>query len=234
MDAAHAAGVERLLFLGSAASIRSSRSSRFESRACSPARLSRRTTRTRSPRSLESCRCRRIGASTASGGSRPCRRTCTGPATTSTRENSHVLPALIRRFHEAGWSGADRRGAVGEWDAAPGVPARRRFGRATVCLLDVYDEPEPINVGIGKDVTVRELAELVADVVGWLRGGSFDTREPDGTPRKLLDVVASCASWGGSRRSRCATGSPMPTGGSSTVRRPSRGSDGRFSRGITT
>jgi GDP-L-fucose synthase len=99
-----------------------------------------------------------------------------------------VLPALIRRFHEAAASGAER---VVLWGS--GTP-RREFlhvddlGRAIVRLLDVYDDPQTINVGVGEDVTIRELAEIVADVVDFKGEIVQDASRPDGTPRKLLDV----------------------------------------------
>jgi GDP-L-fucose synthase len=111
-----------------------------------------------------------------------------GPGDNFDLESSHVLPALIRRFHEAVESGAE---SVMLWGT--GTP-RREFlhvddlGRAIVHLLDRYDEPGPINVGVGEDVTIRHLAELVADVVGFTGEIVFDPSRPDGTPRKLLDV----------------------------------------------
>lgn len=111
-----------------------------------------------------------------------------GPGDNFHPENSHVLPALIRRFHEAVERG---RGEVVLWGS--GTP-RREFlhvddlGRAIVHLLDVYDDPETINVGVGVDVTIRELAETVADIVGFTGAIVQDTSRPDGTPRKLLDV----------------------------------------------
>jgi GDP-L-fucose synthase len=111
-----------------------------------------------------------------------------GPGDNFDPESSHVLPGLIRRFHEAKESG---RPQVELWGT--GTP-RREFlhsddlGNAVVCLLDNYDSAEPINVGTGQDITIRELAETVAEVVGY--GGDIvqDTSRPDGTPRKLLDV----------------------------------------------
>ena len=111
-----------------------------------------------------------------------------GPGDNFDPETSHVLPALIRRFHEAAEAGADE---VTLWGS--GTP-RREFlhvddlGRAIVRLLGVYDDPETINVGVGEDVSIRELAELVADVVGFRGAIVQDTTRPDGTPRKLLDV----------------------------------------------
>jgi GDP-L-fucose synthase len=112
-----------------------------------------------------------------------------GPGDNFHPEHSHVLPALIRRFHEATTEGRDR---VVLWGT--GTP-RREFlhaddlGRAVVHLLDRYDDPLPINVGVGRDVTIRELAETVAGIVGFTGEIVQDTSRPDGTPRKLLDVT---------------------------------------------
>jgi GDP-L-fucose synthase len=111
-----------------------------------------------------------------------------GPGDNFDPERSHVLPGLIRRFHEAAVSAAP---TVTVWGS--GTP-RREFlhvddlARACLHLLEHYDEPEPINIGVGEDLSIRELAELVADVVGYAGELVFDTTKPDGTPRKLLDV----------------------------------------------
>src|SRR5439155_13138250 len=111
-----------------------------------------------------------------------------GPHDNFDPKGSHVLPALIRRFHEAKVNGAEE---VVLWGS--GTP-RREFlhvddlADACLHLLEHYDEPEPINVGVGADVTIRELAELVARVVGYTGALSNDFSKPDGTPRKLLDV----------------------------------------------
>jgi len=111
-----------------------------------------------------------------------------GPGDNFHPTNSHVLPGLIRRFHEAKTSGAP---VVTVWGT--GTP-RREFlhvddlARACLFLLEHYDAPEPINVGIGSDLSIRELAEMVAEVVGYAGTLEFDASKPDGTPRKLLDV----------------------------------------------
>jgi GDP-L-fucose synthase len=111
-----------------------------------------------------------------------------GPGDNFHPTNSHVLPGLIRRFHEAKESNAP---SVTVWGT--GTP-RREFlhvddlARACLFLLENYDAPEPINVGIGSDLSIRELAEMVADVVGYQGELQFDSTKPDGTPRKLLDV----------------------------------------------
>lgn len=111
-----------------------------------------------------------------------------GPFDNFHPENSHVLPALIRRFHEAGESGADE---VVIWGS--GLP-RREFlyvddlASACLFLLQHYDSPETINVGVGTDISILELAEKIADVVGYSGNVTLDRSKPDGTPQKLLDV----------------------------------------------
>lgn len=111
-----------------------------------------------------------------------------GPGDNFDLETSHVLPALIRRFHEAQTTSADH---VTLWGT--GRP-RREFlhvddlARAVLHLLRAYDAPEPINVGTGRDMTIKELAHLVAQIVGFSGEIRWDPSKPDGTPRKLLDV----------------------------------------------
>jgi GDP-L-fucose synthase len=111
-----------------------------------------------------------------------------GPNDNFDLTSSHVLPALIRRFHDAKAEGTSE---VVLWGT--GTP-RREFlhvddlADASLHLLEHYDEPGPINVGAGKDVTIRELAETIARVVGYTGAIGIDPSKPDGTPRKLLDV----------------------------------------------
>ncbi|MDI5964411.1 GDP-L-fucose synthase [Streptomyces sp. SL13] len=111
-----------------------------------------------------------------------------GPGDNFDPVGSHVLPALIRRFHEAVRDGAPQ---VVLWGS--GTP-RREFlhvdDLASACevLLRRYDGDEPVNVGCGADLTIRELAETVARVTGFTGTLAWDTGKPDGTPRKLLDV----------------------------------------------
>ncbi|MBC2642719.1 MULTISPECIES: GDP-L-fucose synthase [unclassified Rhodococcus (in: high G+C Gram-positive bacteria)] len=112
-----------------------------------------------------------------------------GPGDNFSPQGSHVLPALIRRFDEARRSGA---GSVTNWGT--GSP-RREFlhvdDMASACLhlLENYDGPDQVNVGTGEDSTIREIAEIVADEVGYGGKIEWDTTKPDGTPRKLLDVT---------------------------------------------
>ncbi|KRV46775.1 GDP-fucose synthetase [Wenjunlia vitaminophila] len=111
-----------------------------------------------------------------------------GPGDTFDPHTAHVLPALVRRFHEAV---QERRQVVEVWGS--GTP-RREFlhvdDLAVACetLLRRYDGDEVVNVGCGQDLTIRELAELVAEAVGYRGRITFDPSRPDGTPRKLLDV----------------------------------------------
>ncbi|MBT0962311.1 GDP-L-fucose synthase family protein [Denitromonas iodatirespirans] len=128
-----------------------------------------------------------------------------GPGDNYHPENSHVIPALIRKFHEAKARGD---ASVTVWGT--GTP-RREFlfsdDMADACVFlmslsdDKYDsllgsdesrtgkfEPPLINIGVGEDVTIRELAETVSEVVGYRGDIVFDTTKPDGTPRKLMDM----------------------------------------------
>jgi GDP-L-fucose synthase len=111
-----------------------------------------------------------------------------GPDDNFDLQNSHVLAALLRKAHEAKVSG---NASIAVWGT--GNP-RREFlhtddlADAVAFLIEHYDSPEIINVGCGRDVTIRELAELVCDVVGFTGTLEFDSTKPDGTPRKLLDV----------------------------------------------
>jgi GDP-L-fucose synthase len=103
-------------------------------------------------------------------------------------ENSHVLPALIRRFHEAKEAGAP---SVTVWGS--GTPKREflfadDLAAACVYLMLHYDEKELVNIGTGEDLSIRELAETVKEVVCYEGDIVFDTSKPDGTPRKLMDV----------------------------------------------
>lgn len=103
-------------------------------------------------------------------------------------ENSHVLPALLKRFHDAKESGSDQ---VILWGT--GTP-RREFlhvddlAEGIFQLLHQADPPDIVNLGCGEDVTIRELAETIQEVVGFEGKLLFDTEKPDGMPRKLLDV----------------------------------------------
>ena len=111
-----------------------------------------------------------------------------GPGDNFDLQNSHVLPALIRRIHEAKEAGADH---VTIWGS--GSP-RREFlhvddlADAAFFLMQNYDGNRIVNVGVGEDITIAELAALIREVVGFGGEIRYDRSKPDGTPRKLLDV----------------------------------------------
>ena len=111
-----------------------------------------------------------------------------GPHDNYDLHNSHVLPAFIRKVHEAKQAGAK---GITVWGT--GTP-RREFlhiddlADACLFLLENYDQPDLINIGCGEDATIRELAETVCDVLGFDGSLEFDAGKPDGTARKLLDI----------------------------------------------
>jgi len=110
-----------------------------------------------------------------------------GPRDNYHPENSHVLPGLLRRFHQAKETGADR---VTVWGT--GSP-RREFlhvddlAAGLIFLLQLEEPPDLVNIGYGSDVSIKELAEIVKDVVGFSGNLLWDASRPDGTPRKLMD-----------------------------------------------
>jgi GDP-L-fucose synthase len=111
-----------------------------------------------------------------------------GPNDNFDLEKSHVLPALIRRFHEAKTANAP---TVTLWGT--GAPHREflhadDFAEACAALMDRHESDQLINVGVGEDVTIRELAELIRGIVGYTGEVIWNPAMPDGTPRKLLDV----------------------------------------------
>src|SRR5437762_2395461 len=119
-----------------------------------------------------------------------------GPNDSFDLETSHVLPALLRKAHEAKIRNDNKLIVWGS-----GKP-RREFlhvddlASACLLLLEKYDSPEIVNIGCGEDITVRELAELICDVVGFNGELVCDATKPDGTPRKLLDITKIRAlSW---------------------------------------
>jgi GDP-L-fucose synthase len=112
-----------------------------------------------------------------------------GPNDNFDLESSHVLAALLRKAHEAKTRGDKTLEVWGTGEA------RREFlhvddlAAACLLLLEKYNSPEIINIGCGEDITIRELAELISDVVGFNGELVWDKTKPDGTPRKLLDVT---------------------------------------------
>ena len=116
-----------------------------------------------------------------------------GPNDNYHPEHSHVLPALIRRFHEAKTAGLDTVTCWGD-----GTPLREflyvdDLANLCVFLMENYSGNETVNAGTGKEISIRELTELVAHIVGYTGAIVWDTTRPNGTPRKLLDVSKATA-----------------------------------------
>ena len=112
-----------------------------------------------------------------------------GPGDNFHLENSHVMPALIRKFHDAKINNLPE---VEVWGT--GTPKREflhvdDMADASVFLMNHYDDEQFVNVGVGEDVSIKELAEIVKHTVGFAGELKFDSSKPDGTPRKLLDVT---------------------------------------------
>jgi len=111
-----------------------------------------------------------------------------GPGDNFNLQNSHVLPALIRKFHDAK---QDKAEYVEVWGTGA---AKREFlhvddlASASVYLMNNYDSSEIVNVGCGKDISIGEVALLIKDIIGFTGELKFDSSKPDGTPRKLLDT----------------------------------------------
>jgi GDP-L-fucose synthase len=112
-----------------------------------------------------------------------------GPNDNYDLHNSHVLPALLRKFHEAKQNGVDE---VVVWGS--GSP-RREFlhvddlAEACYFLMQHYNEAGLVNIGVGEDISIKELALLIKEITGFKGNILFDTSKPDGTPRKLMDVT---------------------------------------------
>jgi GDP-L-fucose synthase len=112
-----------------------------------------------------------------------------GPNDNYDLNNSHVLPAMLRKFHEAG---KNNKPAVELWGT--GTPKREFLhvddcAEACLFLMEKYNEAGPINVGMGDDISIKDLAILIKKITGYKGEMKFDPSKPDGTPRKLLDVA---------------------------------------------
>jgi GDP-L-fucose synthase len=111
-----------------------------------------------------------------------------GPGDNYSEQGSHVLPAMIRRYESARLAGAEE---IVNWGS--GQPMREflyvdDLAEASLFLMENYDGASQVNVGVGEDLSIRDLAQIVAEEVGYLGTTKWDTSKPDGTPRKLLDV----------------------------------------------
>ena len=189
MDAAHAANTERLLFLGS--------SCIYPRHATQPIRESSLMTGPLEPTNQAYAMAKIAGIFYIEAHRTQYDRrwisamptNLYGPRDNFDLQSSHVLPAFIRRFHEAKVSNAT---SVTVWGT--GTP-RREFlhvddlAQACLVLLQNYDSPETINVGLGDDMPIKELAETVASVIGYQGAIEWDSAKPDGMPRKLLDTT---------------------------------------------
>jgi len=111
-----------------------------------------------------------------------------GPGDNYHPENSHVPAALIRRFHEAKRANAPQVSVWGSGNPKREFLAVEDLGDACVFIMKHYSGDQFLNAGTGREVSIREFAEMVAEVVGYRGDLAFDTSRPDGTPRKLLDV----------------------------------------------
>ncbi len=119
-----------------------------------------------------------------------------GPNDNYDLTNSHVLPAMLRKFHEAKESSAE---TVTLWGS--GAPLREflhadDLADACYYLMNHYNDPELVNIGVGHDVSIKELAEMIQSITGYTGTIVWDTSKPDGTPRKLMDVSKlTAAGW---------------------------------------
>jgi GDP-L-fucose synthase len=187
MDAAHAAGVEKLLFLGS--------SCIYPKFAEQPIREDSLLTGPLEPTNDAYAIAKIAGIRLADGyrseyGRRWISAMPTniyGPGDNFDLETSHVLPALLHRFHDAKLAGAPSVTLWGTGSALREFLHSDDLAEACVYLLDHYDEPGPINVGFGEEISIRNLATMIAGIVGYEGDIAWDSSKPDGTPRKILD-----------------------------------------------
>ena len=111
-----------------------------------------------------------------------------GPGDNYHPQNSHVLPSFIRRFHEAKLSSQSEVQCWGSGDPMREFLHVNDLASACIFLMENYDEEGWVNIGTGSDLRIKDLANMVADVVGYKGQIKWDTSKPDGTPRKLLNV----------------------------------------------
>ena len=189
IDAAYRYGTVKLLFLGSSCIYpkHAPQPMQPEHLMSGPLEITNRAYATAKLAGLELCRAYRLQYGFQAIGTLPTN--LYGPGDNLDPEAGHVIPALLRRFIEAKEKNASE---VVIWGS--GAP-RREFlyiddvAEALVTVMHHYDGEEPINVGSGEDISIRELAETIRRIVGFDGAISFDASKPDGTPRKLLDVA---------------------------------------------
>jgi GDP-L-fucose synthase len=187
MDAAHAADVPRLLFLGS--------SCIYPKFAAQPIREDSLLTGPLEPTNDAYAIAKIAGIRLADGYRSQYGRdwisamptNIYGPGDNFDLETSHVLPALIHRFHDAKVSGAASVTLWGTGSALREFLHADDLAEASLFLLDNYSAPGPINVGFGEEISIKDLAGLIAEIVGFEGTIEWDSSKPDGTPRKILD-----------------------------------------------
>ena len=116
-----------------------------------------------------------------------------GPRDHFFSDKSHVISALITRVHEAKLSGSIEVGVWGTGSAKREFIYVEDLARMLVRLMDMAEVPTPINTGTGSDVSIRELAETIVEVIGYQGSLAWDATKPDGMPRKLMDSAAMIA-----------------------------------------
>ena len=187
MDAAHEAGVEKLLFLGS--------SCIYPKFAEQPIREDSLLTGPLEPTNDAYAIAKIAGIRLADGYRSEYGRqwisamptNIYGPGDNFDLETSHVLPALLHRFHQAKESGASSVTLWGDGSSLREFLYSDDLASASMFLLENFNEPGPINVGFGEEISIRNLAELIRGIVGFEGEIEWDTSKPNGTPRKILD-----------------------------------------------
>jgi GDP-L-fucose synthase len=119
-----------------------------------------------------------------------------GPHDNFDPKSSHVIPALIRKFVEAAETGASEVVCWGTGNATREFLFVEDCAEAIVLATERYDSPEPVNIGAGFEISIRDLAELIADQTGFRGALIFDRTKPDGQPRRMLDVTRAARSFG--------------------------------------
>jgi len=119
-----------------------------------------------------------------------------GPRDNFDLQSSHVIPALIRKFVHARDTGAATVDVWGSGSASREFLYVEDAARAIVLATEQYDSPEPVNVGAGREVTIRDLVEMISAIVGFAGEISWDTSKPDGQPRRMLETSRARESFG--------------------------------------
>ena len=119
-----------------------------------------------------------------------------GPGDSFDLESSHVMPALIRKMVEAKETGQSPVVLWGTGSASREFLFVKDCAKALLMAAERYDEPEPVNIGTGSEITIRDLASLIAEIVGFEGEIEYDASRPDGQPRRCLDTSRALAGFG--------------------------------------